>query len=161
MFQNRIELFWNNSPISIEQAFAIHLQKDTLLEYRAYKKLVQQGIRVIRTNKKVTGPPPRKRVKIDKSAIISKEKKNKFHDLFVNLQKNGPQLDDRTLDVNYDFKISLPSSGGCFNYTFTYVIIIICIHFLKIELSKISYRFLGEVIYLAQNYRLLKEVCQR
>lgn len=100
----------------MEQAFTMQLQAISLVRYRAYKKLVQQGIKVVRNGKAVE--PPMKKLKSDEGEAVMNKSKKQFKDIFVNLQKNGPRMDDTIFCTNYDFKINVPA-GGCFNYKYT------------------------------------------
>lgn len=99
----------------------LFLQKKLcLLKYRSYKKLALQGIKLvdmnIHNNKQDKNKEPatkkRKTDEIDNSNVSSNNSNtNKFKDIFANLQKNGPQIDETSHEISYNYEIFLPTNS--------------------------------------------------
>nr|XP_022907959.1 uncharacterized protein LOC111419395 [Onthophagus taurus] len=84
---NRLEVFWNNTPISIQQAYYLFIDDLlTLDRYKVYKKCMTHSFQVARF-KEHEEPPLKKPKLIDQN----EEKNEKMIDIFKQLKEKAPK----------------------------------------------------------------------
>jgi len=122
---NRLELFWNEVPMSIQQAYEVILGKSDydLSKYLIYKKLALEGFRLLRAEE-ATEPKCKKR-KIEENVrpelasssnestkAWPKEMADLASDIFKKSKETGPKQIVVKRSQSNDYKIFLPNNNG-------------------------------------------------
>lgn len=121
-------------PLSIEQSYSVILARLELRRFRAYKKLAQQGIKLVPTNlfnkrndASCTKEPPQKKIRVHQEVFVKSSGKSsaKIKELFESLQRNGPKMSVGNVKFDYDYKVFLQpkdEADAAWNCKILYVI---------------------------------------
>lgn len=102
---NRLELLWNDVPMSIQQAYTV-LIGDNLHQYLVYRKLSLGGFRLIRSSGDSGEPANKKCRSLPTTDIIT-------DDILRALQDCGPRNYEPTEEEsNFDYKVYVPEQSG-------------------------------------------------
>lgn len=122
---NRLELFWNNVPISIQQAYEVIINK--LPKYLGYRKLALEGFRFSKVNKESqeeNDEPLTKRIKYENttepcsSQSTSTLEANPLTEIWKRAKETGPKIASiERMDCG-DYEIFVPESSKHQNSSF-------------------------------------------
>uniref|UniRef100_A0A1Y1LBY3 tRNA-splicing endonuclease subunit Sen54 N-terminal domain-containing protein n=2 Tax=Photinus pyralis TaxID=7054 RepID=A0A1Y1LBY3_PHOPY len=102
---NRLEIFWNDVPMSIQQAYA-GIIGDNLHQYLVYRKFSLGGFRLIRSSGD-SDEPPNKKCRPLSSTNVSTD------DVLRALQDCGPRNYEPTeVESKFDYKVFVPEQSS-------------------------------------------------